>query len=570
MHEEMGRSCQQAGTWWGVALVALVISLLAPANAWAGSISGRVIDQLTGEPLSGITVRQAGGFPSGVTDAEGNYTIQGINGDGGLTWFYIADPPGYVGQIYGGLDCFFPDSPHSCPVFDGDLVFIDTDQPSANINFALRPEARISGVVSDQNGPLQGATVRLGLKPTADSLEPAAANTLTAADGSYSFGSLPGEEFVVSVEAPDYASELWPDVPCGLFCDPREGEPILLSEGEEVSGIDFLLGPELSISGSVRSEETGEPLGDVNLLLYLEDGEVEGLAQTLDDGTYRIEGIRPGTYFLRSLSKGQYPSMLYDGSFCELPEGLCDVTQGTPVVVSAGINASDIDFRLPVGGRITGTVLNELGERVSAVLKVGGLDDRFWVSPVFEGEYEIDGLAPGNYVVYTQPDLLGYRSQVYPGIPCAEGGECDLDAGTPISVELGETVGGIDFVLERSGNCEPTAERLCLNEGRFAVEVDWMTPAGTVGKGKGGRLPDADDSGFFWFFNKSNAEMLVKVLNGCNTPFNSYWVFTAGLTNVEVTITVTDTATGEVWTSINPLGSPFQPEQDTQAFKTCP
>ena len=78
------------------------------------------------------------------------------------------------------------------------------------------------------------------------------------------------------------------------------------------------------------------------------------------------------------------------------------------------------------------------------------------------------------------------------------------------------------------------------------------------------------DSGYFWFFNAANAELFVKVKDACVPPFDHFWVFAAGLTNVRVVLTVTDSATDEVRTYVNPLNSPFQPIQDTEAFATCP
>jgi hypothetical protein len=47
-------------------------------------------------------------------------------------------------------------------------------------------------------------------------------------------------------------------------------------------------------------------------------------------------------------------------------------------------------------------------------------------------------------------------------------------------------------------------------------------------------------------------------------------VFAAGLTNVEVTLNVTDTRNGTPKTYFNPLGTPYAPVQDTSAFATCP
>jgi hypothetical protein len=46
----------------------------------------------------------------------------------------------------------------------------------------------------------------------------------------------------------------------------------------------------------------------------------------------------------------------------------------------------------------------------------------------------------------------------------------------------------------------------------------------------------------------------------------SFWFFAGGLTNLETTITVTDTLTGRVKTYTNPQGTAFRAIQDTKAF----
>ena len=78
-----------------------------------------------------------------------------------------------------------------------------------------------------------------------------------------------------------------------------------------------------------------------------------------------------------------------------------------------------------------------------------------------------------------------------------------------------------------------------------------------------------DDTGTFWFFEASSIELVVKVLDACSSSGHS-WVFAGGLTNVGVTITVTDTRTNEAKSYTNPASSAFQPIQDTAAFATCP
>jgi hypothetical protein len=119
-----------------------------------------------------------------------------------------------------------------------------------------------------------------------------------------------------------------------------------------------------------------------------------------------------------------------------------------------------------------------------------------------------------------------------------------------------------------TGPCVPGTNTLCLLDDRFRVETTWRTPQGATGLGTGVEL--TPDTGYFWFFNANNVEMVVKVLDACNPPFNRFWVFAGGLTNVEVRLTVTDTDSGAVQVYTNPLRTPFQPIQDTEAFATCP
>lgn len=110
-------------------------------------------------------------------------------------------------------------------------------------------------------------------------------------------------------------------------------------------------------------------------------------------------------------------------------------------------------------------------------------------------------------------------------------------------------------------------EVLSLNDDRFEVYVTWQTSDGGTGSGQPVRL--TRDTGYFWFFDPENVELVVKVLNACE-PFGRFWVFAAGLTDVAVEVTVVDTATGATFDFSNPQGQAFQPVQATDAFATCP
>jgi hypothetical protein len=111
-------------------------------------------------------------------------------------------------------------------------------------------------------------------------------------------------------------------------------------------------------------------------------------------------------------------------------------------------------------------------------------------------------------------------------------------------------------------------EPLLLDEGRFRVSVSWETAAGATGAGHGVAL--TADAGYFWFFNPSNVELVVKVLDACTLDgVNRFWFFAAGLTNVGTTITVEDLWADSAKIYESPLGQAFQPITDIAAFATC-
>jgi glucose/arabinose dehydrogenase len=115
--------------------------------------------------------------------------------------------------------------------------------------------------------------------------------------------------------------------------------------------------------------------------------------------------------------------------------------------------------------------------------------------------------------------------------------------------------------------CAADEATLCLLGSRFELALAWRT---ATHSGAGHAVPLSDETGYFWFFSPENVEVVVKVHDACSDPFDRYWVFAAGLTNVETTLTVLDTATGLVRRYDKPAGVPFPPVQDANAFASCP
>ncbi len=154
--------------------------------------------------------------------------------------------------------------------------------------------------------------------------------------------------------------------------------------------------------------------------------------------------------------------------------------------------------------------------------------------------------------------------------------ESALDRGAPgFDVLYGHGVVQADAALVRldgivaveGEGCVATAERLCLLQNRFAVEVAWTEYAGVSGPGI--VHPLTGDSGLFWFFSPENVEILVKMVDGCS--FNGhYWLYAAATTDVEYHLRVTESATGALRTFDNPLGTASPAFTAIDAFPCSP
>ena len=118
-------------------------------------------------------------------------------------------------------------------------------------------------------------------------------------------------------------------------------------------------------------------------------------------------------------------------------------------------------------------------------------------------------------------------------------------------------LGTINTTVSNKDRCVQDEDTLCVHHDRFKIEVK-SAMVGDI---------NDDESGFFYFFNPNQNELLVKLLDACSSN-GHFWVFGAATTNAEFDLTVTDTFSGESREYNNP--GVFQPILDTSAFATCP
>ncbi len=537
----------------------------------AASFSGRMVDAATGLPLAfgQVEVRNAEGISVSwaYTAENGTFTAAGLLAG---RYFALATAHLHEAQVYANRSCSFP----HCDVLAGTPIEVSAGGNVQGIDFALEPWGKVTGRVVDADGkPLQGVGVEF-------TSAPGFANwAYTDAAGRYEIPVPTGTLHAVAHGYPGYEDELYHEISCRHDCDPSVGTPLEVAVGQVISGVDFTLDPLGEVRGSVTWEGTGDPVSLGLVQFWTPAGVLVSTLGTNFRGVYQIP-LPAGTYYATFYADG-YLGKLYDGLACPSSGGSvpCDFTGATPIEVRAGEVTANIDFttRRTVG--ISGRVSSAAGEGAAGEGLPRVVVD-FWnssgglVASAFTsagGIYSLN-LEAGTYFASTD-NLYGAPDQVYAGIACPEGsaftGRCDPTRGTPIVVPVGEAVTGIDFVLDNINEeaCVPGPNTLCLNQGRFRVEVLWEDFAQQTGRGEA--VPLTDETGYFWFFSENNVELVVKVLNGCALPSHHFWVFAGGLTNVGTKLVVIDTWTGARQEYRNLPRAAFQPVQDTRAFATC-
>lgn len=125
--------------------------------------------------------------------------------------------------------------------------------------------------------------------------------------------------------------------------------------------------------------------------------------------------------------------------------------------------------------------------------------------------------------------------------PAHAAGAVDVTATLPAGAGSATLQGGYTYVAP--GGCVTSGPNLCVQANRFSIHVNWTNryvqpPVSGVGTA----IAITSDTGYFWFFNSSNVELIIKVLDG-RAVNGKFWVFYGALSDVEYTVFVTDTQT---------------------------
>lgn len=208
---------------------------------------------------------------------------------------------------------------------------------------------------------------------------------------------------------------------------------------EPITGIDVEMAPFGRIEGRVGEADTGAPAAGVRVCAWNENEEVLGDCDyTGDDGKYSITDVRPGEYAIEFLGTGNLLTQAWEH------QEIGKMSDATPVTVGLSQVVTGIDAELVAGARVQGTVrLASSGQPAQGLyvcaLRPNGLEWRCAI-PNREGEYSIEGLKTGSYVIEFKPFSSSLETQFW------DQGTSFADAQT-LSLAAGTTTTGIDADL---------------------------------------------------------------------------------------------------------------------------
>jgi ELWxxDGT repeat protein len=279
------------------------------------------------------------------------------------------------------------------------------------------------------------------------------------------------------------------------------------------------------------------------LLLFADDGRG-------NFGLWRTDGTAAGTVLLQLLAGGSNV-FAHTG-------GLTPFGNGFAFYGDDGVHGSElwVTDGTPGGTRMVSDIQpGSLGSNPTGLVVAGG---RLWFA-ADDGTHgnelwESDGTAAGTRMVQ---DIHPGPAPSNPSGMTAAGGLLFFSADDGLT---GQELWALP--LGGPGGCVPSSTALCIGGGRFKVEAFWRDFQGNSGAGQA--QPLTGDTGTFWFFSPDNVEVIVKVLDG-RALDGHFWVFYGALSNVEYSLTVTDTVTGVTRRYLNPLGE-LASVGDTTAF----
>lgn len=235
---------------------------------------------------------------------------------------------------------------------------------------------------------------------------------------------------------------------------------VTVTEGGTASGVNFDLQSNSGYVAVTVRTSSGQALAntvvDFTLYPYLptEENELIDQGRSLrfglqtDAGGQVTVGPIPLGAFYMSCQAENYATLYY-------PNTIDPSSAQSLTLTTVNQTISNIQFNLPAGGNITGSVMLDDGSAGMFVMveayPMGSEVMAGSSVAMFDGTYQLNGLPPGQYAVRAWPGFMfpDYAEEWYNDKP-------SQDAADPVVVQPGQTTTGIDFVLSQGGSINGT------------------------------------------------------------------------------------------------------------------
>ena len=391
-----------------------------PSGKPPGSISGKVVNSVTGQGIKRAVVNVFGGSGfsyEATTDASGAYRIDNVEpGDG-----YVAS-----GSCQG-----FEPSAGSRGLTKP--LSVQSQQDVKDVVVQLSPHASVSGKVLDRDGdPVQNANVTaLGYDYNGGGKMLRVYQSSNTDDrGQFRIADLQRGTYYIAVtvignnvpiDSPQQRvhsqmpHETYPEVFYPNVADPSQATPVQLKPGDDVAGIDFRIAkvPAFSIRGSVANQQTGQGRGGVQVQRAYTGTAVQQqryiAVRVQPDGTFIVPDAEPGSYLISSGQPGGQ-NMPYGNVTVEVRDRDID-NVSIPVAPGFDINGViTIEGTPPTATPRINIGLRNVQNRGNAQTNAGA-DLTFSLKNVFSMPYliSVNGAMQGLYVKSIAPRQPGYQ-----------------------------------------------------------------------------------------------------------------------------------------------------------------
>lgn len=424
-------------------------------NTGSGSITGTVVNNSNGQPISGAFVfawlsnadSAGGGYSNNYawtnSDENGNYSISELESG---SYFVSAWADGFSGGLYS--------SGTPVPVFD--LTVTD------NIDFLLSKTATISGTVTSTDGnPLKWVYVSAFSGEKGDSSDVIFdyTNSYTDENGNYTIENIKDGNYYLNAQTYykwNTIDEWYNESPS------REGaEKVVVQNGESVSAIDFTLeipNYKGGVSGKILDKD-GTGLADASVLIYnasskdsLNNGSNYYYSYTTSDtdGNFSFSEIPDGIYFVKTYSYNnwKYSEYWYPSATTEQDATLIELKNGNQIsgisiqtyqkITTASINGKVVDLNnKPLSSAYI--FLSSYQSKSDS----GFTSDPVWAYALTDslGNYSIQNIDKGKYI------LLAYYVNGSKNSSVWYNQSSTYEGATPVSVDENQNVTDINFVL---------------------------------------------------------------------------------------------------------------------------